>query len=978
MTTATPETPGRKFTPSFLPWMVAAIAFAFYGLTLNSWMNLDSLTLTAQVAGWDGQPMVRQPALFLATYPLRWLPAAQVPVALNLFSAVCAALTLALLARSVLLLPQDRIPGPRTSLCDATGRLAIAQAWLPAALAVVGCGLQLTFWEHATAGTGENFDLLLFAASVWSLLEFRVSRRQVWLDGAALVAGIGMANSWALCCFLPLFLVAVVWLKGLSFFRVRFLARMVLIGLAGVSLLLLLPARNGFDPESPITFGQTLRGALGYSKLAAAYLWLSLTSLHRAVGLAMVLVALVPLLLMSIRWKSFDRTNTVGIPDFTNITFQCLHAVFLAAGLAIAFDPPFSPRQLTSRLGVNLPFLIVYYLSALSVGYFSGFVLAGAMAPPSPERRRSRRRRLAWVAPKLAGALLGLLTLGLLAKNLPVLRAANRPFLRDFGELAVRALPAEGAVVLSDDFRRLLAVQAVLAGTAHPERFPPVLTTSLPFVTTRAALERRFPRGWLDVPPQPGPRVAPTNSPLSPVGVIRLLATLSRSNRLYFLHPCLGLYGEQFWFQPRGGIFELGLYAARQLNPPPPTPAELQANEAFWDQAEASVFVPLRQTLAEFDPQAPGWRRAALRRFHLSESPPATAQTVAAWYSSAASSAGVLLQRAGHLREAGRRFAQAVALNPENLVARLNLQCNSNLLAGVPLSLDHSLTVEKLFGNYRDWNQIMSAEGLVDAPELCFQLGEAYAKSSLVRQATQQFQRAAALAPGDLPAQFALAAFYRALGDADGLLQITAKIRTDPVFRPLRPADEVRVACLEASANFAKTNAPRAGKILDQLLAAQPKDPAVLRSVADVLITYGAYAAAAPIVKQQLQLTPDDPLALINQGYLCIQTGAFADALAPLNRALSLTNSVSARFDRAIALLRCGRLDEAEADYRSVKQTLTNSVAITYGLAEIAYRRRDTNAAIQYYRDYLALAPAETEEARLVRSRLEALQGRGP
>jgi len=40
------------------------------------------------------------PVTFLVTGPLRWLPAPAIPFALNLFSAVCAALALGLLARS--------------------------------------------------------------------------------------------------------------------------------------------------------------------------------------------------------------------------------------------------------------------------------------------------------------------------------------------------------------------------------------------------------------------------------------------------------------------------------------------------------------------------------------------------------------------------------------------------------------------------------------------------------------------------------------------------------------------------------------------------------------------------------------------------------------------------------------------------------------------------------------------------------------
>jgi len=54
-------------------------------------------------------------------------------------------------------------------------------------LAVLVCGLQLTFWEHATVGSSEMLDLLMFAYVVRCLLEFRIAGRDSWLFRAAFV-----------------------------------------------------------------------------------------------------------------------------------------------------------------------------------------------------------------------------------------------------------------------------------------------------------------------------------------------------------------------------------------------------------------------------------------------------------------------------------------------------------------------------------------------------------------------------------------------------------------------------------------------------------------------------------------------------------------------------------------------------------------------------------------------------------------------
>ena len=93
-----------------------------HGVTINS------LPLTAKVAGWDWAPMASQPLLWLLTLPLRSLSAGGVVWGLNLFSAVLAALTLGLLARTVQLLPwnqpwenENRQPGALPVLLACAG-----------------------------------------------------------------------------------------------------------------------------------------------------------------------------------------------------------------------------------------------------------------------------------------------------------------------------------------------------------------------------------------------------------------------------------------------------------------------------------------------------------------------------------------------------------------------------------------------------------------------------------------------------------------------------------------------------------------------------------------------------------------------------------------------------------------------------------------------------------------------------------------
>ena len=188
-----------------LPWIIAAAAVIVFLVTLNHWMTLVSLPVVGKIGGWYWwTPDLGQPLNFLVTLPFKALSPAGRPLALNILSAIFAALTLAQLARSVSLLPQDRTRDQRQRELHPQGLLSMKGRWLPVLLAVGLCGMQLTFWEHATVYTGQMLDLLLFAFVIRCLLEHRLASHLGWLRAALLVYGFGIANNWGMIGFLPL------------------------------------------------------------------------------------------------------------------------------------------------------------------------------------------------------------------------------------------------------------------------------------------------------------------------------------------------------------------------------------------------------------------------------------------------------------------------------------------------------------------------------------------------------------------------------------------------------------------------------------------------------------------------------------------------------------------------------------------------------------------------------------------------------
>ena len=541
--------PRRNFVPRWLPWLLAAAMLLVYWLTLNRWVSLFNLSSVAKISGWTWQPEVFSPLGFLATYPLRWLPAPVVPLALNLFSSVCAALVLCLLARSVAILPHDRTDAQRKREASDFSFLTTGSAWVPPLLAALVCGLQLTFWERATNWTGEMFDLLPFAFVIWSLLEYRLDEREGRLYLAALVYGAGMAEDWGMAGFSPLFLMAIVWLRGLGFFDLRFLGRMLLCGLAGMLFYLLLPLLAVASHQMPVTFWQYLKFNLSPQfAILKAYFIFGIHPQQHLQQLALLLAYLTPLFVMAIRWKSSFGDNSRLGQALASFMFHLLHAFFLAGCVWLAFDPPFSPR----RSGFGLMF---YYLGALSFGYYSGYFLLIFGRRISSKGGR-QPEVLQWLnRPVVAGVwLLGVVAVvGLAYRNAPQIRDTNGDTFRRFTSLIEEKLPAAGGYLLSDDPQQLALAQSALVRDGRGRDFVPLDTQSLVVPAYHRFLHRKFPQGWPEL-------VSPSQTnTLNPAGLVQVFARLARTNdfvtartNLYYLHPSFGYYFEQFIWNRTG------------------------------------------------------------------------------------------------------------------------------------------------------------------------------------------------------------------------------------------------------------------------------------------------------------------------------------------------------------------------------------------------------------------------------------------
>jgi tetratricopeptide (TPR) repeat protein len=971
MTVDPQANPDKRFASLFLPWIVAAGALCVYLLTLNHWVSFGNLTAVAKLSGWTWQPELHGPVYWLLTLPLRWLPARLIPLGINLFSLLCAVATLGLLARSVLLLPQDRTQEQRRRLGDTATVLSLPTAWLPPLLAVLACGLQLTFWESATSatsqaltgGSNEMLDLLLFAYVVRCLLEYRSDWRESWLLRAAFVYGAGMTNNWAMVGFFPLLVVALIWIKGLSFFNLRFLLRMFFCGFAALLLYLLLPVVQGWGSDVQFPFWTALKANLGAQKSILAMLF----NFGRQNLLLLSLTSLVPILIISIRWSSyFGDTSELGVA-FATFAFHAVHALFFAACLWVTLDPQFSPRN----KGWGIPFLTFYYLGALSIGYFSAYFMIVFGDKRSTNRRGGSEYKLLHGAANIAvWVLLFLVPATLLYRNLPQIRITNGPLLAQYCELLTRNL-APGSVVLSDDDRRLWLAQsyAIRKGTLKSEIF--INTDSFKWPDYNRHLQRVYGARWpkMTLPTEMKAQIAATE-------LVAGVAMLMSSNAVYYLHPSFGYYFEYFQPEPHGMVYKLVTYPAGALLRTKLTPQLLTENDRFWSDADTLTLNRLEAIVAVDSPRKLNIADALLKKAHLPQQQNGLAQALGSYYSQALDYWAVELQRNGKLTNAATFFERALDLNPGNIVAQVNLQCNKNLQAGRVGNVQLSKSIEDEFGEkYRSWDAVINANGPFDEPNFCFEQGRVFVRNNLIRQAAQQIDRAREMTPNFLDPYLWLAQLHVLNRTPSEALKIVDTIRATPALAVAAETNRAQLLFVETSARLTQGNLSAADAVVRSYLDKSPGDDALLSTAGQVFMNYGCYTNALDIFNQQLRATPNNLTLLNNKGFVLMTMKRYDEAIPPLESVLKVdTNNYSARLNRAISYLRLKKFDEAMSDYEILQKAHPTDPRVAYGLAEIAWNRKDNPAAIRYYELYLSNANTNTAEGKIVIERLKTLK----
>ena len=936
-----------QFVLQRLPWLVGGGGLLVYLLTLNHWISLQSLGMVARVSGWLWEPQVGRPLTVAVFFPFRVLPESWIPVALNLFTAVCASLVLVLLARSVALLRHDVSPDVPLRTEPSAFLLPGPQAWIPPVLAALVCGLQLSFWEQATSASGEMIDLLVFAYVIRCLLEFRLSRQDRWLWKAACVAAAGLANHWLMIGLFPVLLVAIAGMKGLGeFLNRKFLLRLSLWTLAGLGLYLLLPmAQRWFGNGG---FWPTLQGNLQSQAEALSML--------RTPGMRLVAsTVLLPLLVISIPWKSHSVQSADDNP-FGVFVIQAsghaVHALFLFLPVWLALDPDFSPRHFASGI-----FLFpLYYLSALVFGKCAGYLLL------FKGRARTAARVISW-------ALLCALPLLLGWRNAGQVALLNGPSLHQLARDLRADLPDGKSALLAEDPKQLLLLRAELGRYEPDKSVLLVEITSLESPVYLRYMGERFKSRW--------PSVL-TNVVNKSVPVLSAAAAsaLAQKETLFWLGPAFTPLFEQFTASPKGVLWRLA--PRKKGEPVRAATADVTAYAQIWEQRWTNHLQGLvtRARPGGRDKPPPNLFADMLR---LGPHHNATVSWLCDFYSRALNTYGVESRRFGRFQETEIWLRRALELKPDNLSARVTLEYTSRCLRGDCARLKTEAVHQQfpdLFNRNTDWRRNILVDGPVDEPTFLFRTGRVLGGAGLLRQSAAAFARSAELAPDWATPRLWLAQTALDLRDFTGALRLAEAIETSNLA--VDGLGRARLLDCEASALWGLGRTNDALAVTERLLEQ-------FGTNREVALAAAAFYERSALFERDLALLtslqgrePERADVLVKLGRAQLELSKFQDAIATFDKVLTLTSTDDdARLCRAIALMGADRIEEARRDYESLLKKKPDLPNALFGLGTIAWRQGQTNQALAFYNRFLSNAVPGSAQYAVAARRVKQMRGKG-
>ncbi|MBT7909422.1 MAG: tetratricopeptide repeat protein, partial [Verrucomicrobia bacterium] len=739
------------------------------------------------------------------------------------------------------------------------------------------CGLQLSFWQHATAGTGEMLNVLLFAFVIRCLLEYRIGHKTRWLTRAVLVYAMGITNNWGMVGFLPLFCVALLWTARMQLFREGVPLKLALNALVGLSLYLLLPVVAVLSGSGE-NFLDVLMANLGLQKSFLGSLFS-----QRLMVLVMASTAILPLLLVSIRWPAnFGDTNAAA-SAITTALLRLVHFLFLAVCIYVAFDHVVSPRKLVNLpqvTGIGAPFLTFYYLGALSIGYFLGYLLL--LSGKEEVRKWHKPSELSKALNRglhigLQGA--ALVVIGVLAwQNAGTIFANNKNDITGtYAKWLTDSLPNGKAILFADNGMspQIQLLHAELARSKSGGQTMLIQTDLLASPDYQVRLAKRSNSLW----PSPPEEVLEAKR-IDDLQILNMLNAITAAKTpIYYLHPSFGYYFEQFYLEPDKGVFRLRPYpsGADSLDKPALTIDQVTEN--------SSVAEAIEKKFDDFAKES-----EQLRKNQFLDS-----LIIMGWLSRNLNQRGVDLIRNNQSEAAEKLFLAACKIyrgSPKgNVVAQANLrQANPESDYEFDKELDRLIGDDELLALSRI-DSTLKTYGPFDLTQACFQLGQNFARKTQIRQAYHELTRAAELAKTLPDPVFFIADMFVSYELPDKAKLFIERLAKMNEANPFTPDQQIKLIRLEAGLLLAASGPDAAEKYLAERLKPHMNSLGGLHTMLAFHLDHDQNTKALALLDNWLKDNPDDLATLTDKGQLLSRLKRYDKAVEVYQSALELANS---------------------------------------------------------------------------------------
>jgi tetratricopeptide (TPR) repeat protein len=309
-------------------------------------------------------------------------------------------------------------------------------------------------------------------------------------------------------------------------------------------------------------------------------------------------------------------------------------------------------------------------------------------------------------------------------------------------------------------------------------------------------------------------------------------------------------YTEFFYLQPHGLFYQLKGYTPHHPYADPP-PAEIVSNNiVFWQTFEKRQLLDL---VAKINPPTPPHNASLVQGFlntlyFWPEADPESLKA-GAYYANVLNDWGVELQKEGRLSAAGKYFAEALLLNPQNAAARINQNYYADLRAHRPYNWLTPAETAANLGVYRDWRHV-TQDGLVDDPNFCYMLGSFMSEANLFRPALAQYKRVKELAPDHFETYVGMAGVFLKSHDLTNLISNAAEMMR------LSPTNELGMM-LKVNGCIELKDFQKAIPLLDQLLSLDASNSVALLNRAIAYRGEGKRDAAQSDFEKVTQITPD-------------------------------------------------------------------------------------------------------------------------